>query len=114
MTAYRDQYARLFHGGRDVVLLGITNDPQEELFTWLRDADFPFLFASDSEHPGETYASFGGALRPSLNIQNRSVIVVDPEGRISGVIPEFNQVDPAAYEALGEMIDAVTPEPEDG
>jgi hypothetical protein len=39
--------------------------------------------------------------------------VVGPDGRIAGVIPQFNQVDPQAYEELGAMIDAVTPPPDD-
>jgi len=45
-------------------------------------------------------------------VDSRSVIVVGPDGRIAGVIPQFRQVDPQAYEELGAMIDAVTPEPE--
>jgi hypothetical protein len=46
-------------------------------------------------------------------VGSRAVIVVDPEGRIASVIPQFNQVDPAAYEELDAAIDRVTPEPED-
>jgi len=57
MTAYRDQYASLFNGGRNVVLVGISNDPVDELTSWLHDADFPFLFASDRENEGATYAA---------------------------------------------------------
>jgi hypothetical protein len=41
------------------------------------------------------------------------VIVVGPDGKIAGVIPQFRQVDPAAYDELQGMIDAVTPEPEE-
>ncbi len=46
-------------------------------------------------------------------VDSRAVIVVGPDQTIAGVIPQFNQVDPAAYEELAAMIDAVTPEPED-
>ena len=112
MTAYRDQYARLFRNGRDVVLIGISNDSQEELGSWLKDADFPFLFASDAANQGATYTAFGGGLRASNTVDSRSVIVVGPDGRIAGVIPQFRQVDPQAYDELKAMIDAVTPEPE--
>ena len=41
------------------------------------------------------------------------MIVVGPDGRIAGVIPSFNQVDPAAYDELAGIIDEVTPEPVD-
>jgi peroxiredoxin len=112
MTAYRDQYASLFNGGQNVVLIGISNDSPEELASWLKDADFPFLFASDAENDGATYAAFGGGLRGNNMVDARSVIVVGPDGRIAGVIPQFRQVDPQAYEELAEIIDRVTPEPE--
>jgi peroxiredoxin len=112
MTAYRDQYASLFNGGQNVVLMGISNDSPEELGSWLRDADFPFLFASDADNNGATYAAFGGGLRDNNMVDARSVIVVGPDGTIAGVIPQFRQVDPQAYEELAEIIDRVTPEPE--
>lgn len=112
MRAYRDQYASLFRGGRNVVLVGISNDSPEELRSWAKDEDFPFLFASDGENNGATYTSFGGSLRENNSVDSRAVIVIGPDGRIAGVIPQFRQVDPQAYEELKAMIDAVTPEPE--
>jgi len=112
MEAYRDQYASLFNEGRNVVLIGISNDPVEEQASWLKDADFPFLFASDGANNGATYTSFGGGLRDNNSVDSRAVIVVGPDGRVAGVIPKFNQVDPAAYEELASMVDAVTPEPD--
>lgn len=112
MEAYRDQYASLFHGGRNLVLIGISNDTPEELRSWAKDADFPFLFASDDD--GATYAAYGGSLRANNMAENRSVVVVGPDGAIAHVIPRFNQVDPLDYEALGEAIDRVTPEPDGG
>jgi len=74
--------------------------------------DFPFLFASDAVNNGRTYTAFGGGLRESNSVDSRAVIVVGPDGRIAGVIPSFNQVDPAAYDELTAIIDRVTPEPE--
>lgn len=112
MTAYRDQYASLFNDGRNVVLIGISNDSPEELQSWLYDADFPFLFASDAANDGATYTAFGGGLRSNNMVDNRSVIVVGPDGRVAGVIPQFRQTDPTAYEELADMVDRVTPEPE--
>jgi peroxiredoxin len=111
MTAYRDQYASLFNEGQNVVVLGISNDPVPELAAWLKDADFPFVFASDATNNGATYTRFGGTLRPNNMVDSRAVVVVGPDGRIAGVIPQFNQADPMAYEQLGRMVDAVTPEP---
>ena len=48
MNAYRDQYAQLFRGGRNVVLIAISADPDTMQQSWARDAEFPFLFASDT------------------------------------------------------------------
>ena len=109
MRAYRDQYASVFNEGRNVVLIGISNDSPEELGSWLKDDDFPFLFASDAENDGATYSAFGGGLRDNNMVDSRAVIVVGPDGAIAGVIPQFNQVDPVAYEELAAIIDEVTP-----
>jgi len=46
--AYRDQYAQLFNGGKDVVLLAISADQPEELAAWARDAAYPFRCLSDT------------------------------------------------------------------
>jgi peroxiredoxin len=108
MEAYRDQYAKLFHDGQDVVLIGISADQPEELHSWAADADFQFLFGSDPE--SSAYAAFGGNPRDNGMVGSRAVIVIDPEGRIAGVIPRFLQMDPTAYEALGEVIDRARPE----
>lgn len=107
MEAYRDQYAQLFHGGRNVVLLAISADPKEELLSWARDGYFPFVFASDPT--SEVYAAFGGSPRDSGIVGSRAVIVVGPDGRVAHVMPTFSQVDPMAYQELGEAINRVTP-----
>ena len=109
MEAYRDQYAKLFHDGQDVVLIGISADQPEELHSRAADADFQFLVGSDPE--SGAYAAFGGDPRDNGMVGSRAVIVIDPEGRIAGVIPRFLQMDPTAYEALGEVIDRARPEP---
>lgn len=110
MEAYRDQYASLFHDGRNVVLIAISSDSPEDLHSWAKDADFQYLFGSDPGSAG--YAAFGGSPRDGGAVGSRAVIVIDPEGRIAEVIPTFNQVDPAAYEQLAAAIDRVTPEPD--
>ncbi len=112
MTAYRDQYAELFNEGRNVVLMAISNDSPEEGASWLKDEDFPYLFASDADNDGATYTLFGGGLRDNNMVDSRAVIVVGPDGRVAKVIPQFNPNDPAAYEELGAAVDEVTPEVE--
>ena len=92
--------------------MGISNDSPEELRSWAKDADFPFLFASDGANDGRTYAAFGGGLRANNTVDSRAVIVVGPDGRIAGVIPQFRQTDPTAYEELAGIVDRVTPEAE--
>lgn len=94
------------------MVMGISNDSAEELGSWLHDADFPFVFASDAENEGRTFAAFGGGLRDNNSVDSRAVIVVGPDGRIAGTIAAFNQNDPMAYEELAEIVDRVTPEPE--
>ncbi len=108
MQAYRDQYARVFRNGQNVVLIGIASDSAEELASWASDDDFQFLFGSDPTSAG--FSAFGGTPRDNGMVGSRTVIVVDPEGRIAEVIPSFSQVDPAAYDELKAAIDRVTPE----
>jgi hypothetical protein len=36
MEAYRDQYATMFNGGKKVVLLGVSVDPDTMLAAWAR------------------------------------------------------------------------------
>ena len=108
MTAYRDQYASIFNEGRNVVLMGISNDPVEELASWLRDDDFPFLMASDAT--SSVFSAFGGTPRASGMVGSRAVVVVDPDGRVAHVMERFNQNDPQAYDELARAIDRVTPD----
>ncbi len=112
MTAYRDQYASLFRGGRNVHLVAISPDTAEELASWAKDEDFPFLFGSDTD--GSSYVALGGNLREGRTSPGlRTVVVVAPDGTVAGLIPDFEEVDPTAYETLAAIIDRVTPEAEE-
>ena len=93
-------------------MIGISNDPPEELAAWAKDDDFQFLFGSDPQ--SAAYAAFGGDPRDNGMVGSRAVVVVGPDGKIAEVIPQFNQVDPMAYEALKVAIDRVTPESDGG
>ena len=108
MEAYRDQYARIFRGGDDIVLIAISTDDAEALASWAKDADFPFLFGSDEGSAvGKKYGAWrslpgGGA------IDNRTVFVIDGEGVIRYVAAPFREVDPTAYEELAEAIERIS------
>ena len=108
MQAYRDQYARVFKNGQNVVLIGMASEPVDDLASWARDDDFQFLMGSDPT--GSVFEAFGGTPRDNGMPGARTVVVVDPEGRVAHVIPSFNQVDPAAYDELQAAIEKVTPE----
>lgn len=107
MEAYRDQYASIFNGGDDVVLLGISTDAPEELHGWAEEADFPFVFASDpGAEVGQMYGAFR-AMNDGTYIDNRTVFVIDPDGVIRWVAAPFREIDPTAYAELDAAIDAV-------
>lgn len=102
MQTYREEYARVFNGGRDVVLIAISNDPVEELASWAYDEDFPFLFASDAD--GAAYRAFGGVPGPRGHL-GRTLVVIDGEGKIAELLPRFREVDPTAYDELEAILD---------
>ena len=105
MNAYRDQYAQLFKGGRNVVLIAISADPDTALHSWARDAEFPFLFVSDTGSAlGRTY----GAFRARSNLNNRNLFVVGPDRKIAYRATPFREIDPTAYTELGAAIDSAS------
>ena len=109
MHAYRDQYASLFRDGRDIVLIGISTDTPEAQQSWARDDEFPFLFASD---PDSDVGQLYGAVREMQNgelIDNRTLFVIDAEGRIAWRAVPFREVDPTAYVELREALDRIAP-----
>jgi peroxiredoxin len=110
MHAYRDQYAQLFNGGKDVILIAISADPVEELAAWARDDQFPFLMASDANtEVGRRY----GALANRPGLTNRNLFVVGPDGKIAYRAMPFREIDPTAYTELAEVIDRLAPEEEE-
>ena len=109
MRAYRDQYPELFKTGQNVVLIGMSVDPVEELASWAKDEQFPFLFASDAE--GKVAEAFG-ARRPTGNT-NRNLFVIDPNGKVTYRALPFREVDATAYEELSAEIGKVWTDPAD-
>lgn len=94
-----------------MVLLAVSTDPVEDQAAWARDAEFPFLFASD---PGAVTGRAYGAYRERSDgsfIDNRTLFIVDPEGRIAWRAAPFREVDPTAYEELASAIEEIAPAP---
>ena len=104
MEAYRDQYATLFNNGRNVTVIGVSVDPDTAQYSWARDAQFPMLFASDPDgQVGRRY----GAWDDKNKLDDRSLFVVGPDGRVSYVAQPFKQLSPKAYDDLAAAVDAL-------
>src|SRR3954452_19967639 len=101
MEAYRDQYATLFKNGRNVVVIGVSVDADTTQAAWARESEFPILFASDSGgRVGRLYDAFD----TKYSMDNRSLFVIGPDGRIAYVVKPFNVLSAKAYTDLGEVV----------
>ena len=95
MEAYRDQYAKLFNNGKNVIVIGVSVDPDTTLASWARDQQTPVLFASDvGQKAGKLYGAISG------KADDRSLFVIDPSGKIVKRMQPFNQLSAAAYDEL--------------
>jgi peroxiredoxin len=104
MEAYRDQYAKLFNGGRNVVVIGISVDPDTMLAAWSRELGTPVAFASDSAQVvGKLYGSVRG------KVDNRSLFVIDPTGRIVKRMQPFNELAQSSYDELEAAVRQTLP-----
>ncbi len=106
MEAYRDQYATLFNNGRNVTVIGVSVDPDTALASWARDEDFPVVFASD---PGGTVGKMYGAFDVKNNLDNRSLFVIRPDGRVAYIAKPFKVLTPSAYTDLAAVVDSLAP-----
>src|SRR3989441_13201401 len=104
MNAYRDQYAQLFRNGRNVVLIAISADQDTAQPSWARDAEFPYLFASDT---GSVVGKQYGAYLGKYKLDNRTLFVIAPDGKISYVAAPFREIDPTSYTTLAAEINKV-------
>ncbi len=110
MEAYRDQYATLFNNGRKVVVIGISVDADTTQASWARDEAFPIVFASDiGGNVGRLYDAYAEKSKQD----NRSLFVVNPDGRIAYVTKPFKVLSAAAYKDLGAVVDSLSPPPAD-
>jgi peroxiredoxin len=105
MEAYRDQYATLFNGGRNVVVIGISVDADTALASWARDLRTPILFGSDADQiVGKRY----GAAMSTRKFNARHVYVVGPDGRIAHRLVPFNELSADVYTQLEQAVDQVS------
>lgn len=98
MDAYRDQYAKLFGDSSKVKLVAISVDPDTMLAAWAKEKGYPFSFVSDS---GARIGKMYGAFNEKYSLDNRTLFVIGPDGKVSYVAAPFREVDPTAYEELG-------------
>jgi peroxiredoxin len=102
MHAYRDQYAKLFRDGQNVVLITISAEPVDTLAAWARDDQFQWLFAGDT---GSVVGKRYGAYVGKYQLDNRSLFVIGPDGTIAYRQVPFREIDPTAYTELGAALE---------
>jgi peroxiredoxin len=104
MEAYRDQYAKLFNNGKNVIVLGVSVDPDTTLASWARDQQTPVLYASDvNQKVGNLYGAISGKL------DDRSLFVIDPTGKIVKRMQPFNVLAQSSYDDLEAAVKQTLP-----
>ena len=115
MTTYRDQYVRIFGepgSGRDIVLFAVSTDSPQDQHEWARDAEFSWLFGSD---PGSGVGRMYGAFREGRDgglIDNRTLFLIDREGRVAWRAAPFREVDPTSYDELAAALERIAAAPD--
>ncbi|MEO7646716.1 MAG: redoxin domain-containing protein [Gemmatimonadaceae bacterium] len=110
MEAYRDQYATIFNNGRGIVLVGISADADTTLEAWARESSFPMLFTSDT---GGVVGTMYGAFDPARRIDDRSLYVIDADGKVAYTARPFRPLSAASYRELEDALDRIAPLPAD-
>ena len=111
MDAYRDQYAQLFGDSSKVKVFAISVDPDTMLAAWAQEKSYPVTFLSDvGAVVGTKYGSIR-ALSSGVVLDNRTLFVIDPAGKIAHVMAPFREVDPTAYTELAEAVKRVSTKP---
>jgi peroxiredoxin len=105
MEAYRDQYAKLFNNGKNVIVLGVSVDADTTLASWARDQQTPVLYASDiGQKVGKLYGAISGAS------DDRSLFVIDPAGKIVKRMQPFNVLSQQSYDDLEAAVRQTLPQ----
>lgn len=101
MKAYRDQYAEVFGGGKDVTLLAISTDSAAALASWAIDEKFPFIFLSDA---GKVAGGLYATLPEGRAYESRVAFVIGKDGKVAKVFRPFREVDATSYTELAGAI----------
>lgn len=108
LEKYRDDYATLFNNGRKVVVIAVSADADTTLASWARQADFPFVLASDRDGAmGSAY----GAWMAQQKIDNRFLFVVGPDGKVAYAARPFRVMVQDSYTDLAAVVDRLAPPP---
>jgi peroxiredoxin len=87
----------MFNGGKKVLLLGISVDPDTTLNAWATEKNYPGTFAYDPDHTiGNMYGS----------ASSRNVFIVGPDGKITYRVIKFSVLSADAYTELEKAVDA--------
>src|SRR5688500_16906523 len=105
MEAYRDQYATLFNGGRNVVAIGVSVDADTALASWARELRTPILYVSD---PDQVVGKRFGAAMSTRKFNARHVYVIGPDGRSAHRLVPFNELSADAYTQLQQAVDRIS------
>jgi peroxiredoxin len=106
MEAYRDQYATLFNNGHNVVVLGISVDPDTTLINWFRELQTPIMVMGDSD---KTVSRSYQALNNAGTTNSRHLYVIDKDGRVTYKTLPFRIMAQDAYDELAAEIDKLSP-----
>lgn len=106
MKSYREKYAQLFHDGRHVTLIALSNDPADTLAAWAHDEDFNWVFLSDT---GAAVGKKYGAYLARWNLDNRYLFIIGPDGKVAFRQTPFLETDPTAYTSLAAAVDKTAP-----
>jgi thioredoxin-dependent peroxiredoxin len=104
MEAYRDRYATLFHGGKDVMLVSISADDAPTQASWATDEKFSWTFASDA---GGAVGTQYGTFNPEYKLDMRTLYIIGPDGKITYVARPFKEMVETSYTDLGAALDKV-------
>ena len=103
MESYRDQYTKLFNGGKGVAVIAISTDDDTVQMNWARDKNFPVLFASDVQRTvGKQYGVLWNLVLTKL--EKRVLFVVGPDGRVTHIMRPFKEMVGDSYTELGAEV----------
>lgn len=99
LTKFRDEYATLFGGGSDVVVLPVSKDDLASHQSWAQEMKFPFVLLSDPQLTlAEKYGSKGASWA------NRTVFVIGKDGKVAYRDLRFNALGEGAYKSLADAV----------